>query len=357
MWKQMSGNEKLPKRKLSRRGLMAGGIAVVFVVSTFFYLTAGRYIYTDNAYVKSAKILVTPQVTGEILSVYVADNQLVKAGDTIFDIDPNDYQISVDEAQADLEISYVDIEQIKAQYRQKREDLSRAQVDVDFAKDEYNRRVDLAESGGVSQTEFKETKRKRDAAEKTAAVLTHEVNGILVALDNNPDLDPKDHPHYRRALAKLKDAQLNLQRTKVKAATDGIIGTAPHVGDYAKAGVPALNLVGSKDIWIEANYKETELTEVKPGQLVTIEVDTYPGRKWSGRVESISPASGSEFSVLPAQNATGNWVKVVQRIAVRIAVDEKSKAFPLRVGMSAHVTIDIGHYPHMLFHTAYTPDQ
>lgn len=345
-------NEKFPKRKLSRRVLMLGGIGAVLIVSAFFYLTGGRYIGTDNAYVKSAKILVTPQVTGEILSVSVADNQLVKAGDTIFVIDPKDYQIAVDEAKADLEISYAEIEQLKAQYRQKQEDLARAQVDVDFAKDEYERRVDLAKSGGVSQTEFSEVKRKRDAAEKTAAVLTQEINGILVALENNPDIDPKDHPHYRRALSKLHDVELNLERTEVKAATDGIIGTAPRVGDYAKAGVPALNLVGSKNVWIEANYKETELTDVKPGQPVTIEVDTYPGREWSGRVESISPATGSEFSVLPAQNATGNWVKVVQRIAVRIAVDEKSEAFPLRVGMSAHVTIDIGHYPHGFFHTA-----
>jgi membrane fusion protein (multidrug efflux system) len=223
---------------------------------------------------------------------------------------------------------------------------------VDFTKGEYNRRVDLAKNGGVSQTEFNESKRKRDAAEKTIAVLTQEINGILIALENNPDIDPKEHPHYRKALAKLHDAELNLERTEVKAPADGIIGTAPHPGDYARAGVPSLNLVGSKDIWIEANYKETELTDVKPGQPVTIEVDTYPGRKWSGRVESISPATGSEFSVLPAQNATGNWVKVVQRIAVRIAVDEKSESFPLRVGMSAHVTIDIGHYPHGLFHTA-----
>lgn len=349
----MSDNNKKQKGNLVRRVLMFGGVLVILVGCAWLYLTSGRYIATDNAYIKAAKILITPQVEGTITSVAVADNQNVQAGDVLFVIDPASYQIAVEEAKADVANAYTEIEQLKAQYRQKEENLGKAQIEVTFAEDEYNRRVELVKRGAVAQTEFNETKRQRDAAVKTDSAIQEEINGILAALTGNVDIKPEDHPLYQKALAKLHEAELDLERTTVKAPVDGMIGTPPRTGDYARAGVPLLNLVGSKEVWIEANYKETELTDVKIGQPVTIEVDTYPGHEWKGHVDSISPATGSEFSVLPAQNATGNWVKVVQRIAVRIAVDPGLEALPLRTGMSANVSIDIGHYPHGLMQNAF----
>lgn len=347
----MSKDQK--KQKAMRRILMLGGMFVILAGCTWFYLSSGRYIATDNAYIKAAKILITPQVEGTITSVSVTDNQNVQAGDVLFVIDPASYQIAVEEAKADVANAYTEIEQLKAQYRQKKEDFAKAQVDASFAEDEYNRRVELVKRGAVSQTEFNETKRQRDVAVKAVSAIQEEINGILAVLTGNADIRPEDHPLYQKAQARLHEAELDLERTTVKAPVDGMIGTAPRMGDYARTGVPLLNLVGSKDVWIEANYKETELTGVKIGQPVAIEVDTYPGHEWQGHVESISPATGSEFSVLPAQNATGNWVKVVQRIAVRIAIDPGPQDLPLRTGMSTHISIDTGHYPHSLTQNAF----
>ncbi len=336
---------KARKRSGLRRLLMIGGVVVVLIGCGYFYLTSGRYVATDDAYVKAAKILIAPQVAGAIIAVPVTDNQSVKESDVLAVIDPAAYKIAAAEASAKLANTYMTIDQLKAQYRQKREELAKAGIDVDFTRREYERRAALIKSGSISQTEFDDSKRQRDATLKIVASLKEEIDGIVAALAGDPDIDPKNHPLYQEAQAALHQAELDLERTTIKAPVDGIIGTTPHVGDYARAGLPLLNLIGTKDVWIEANYKETELTHVKVGQPVSIEVDTYPGHEWQGRVESISPATGSEFSVLPAQNATGNWVKVVQRIAVRIAVDSNPIDMPLRVGMSAHVIIDIGHYP------------
>lgn len=336
-----------------RRALMGGGVLGVLMVCVWFYFTGGRYVSTDNAYIKAAKILMTPEVSGTILSVPIRDNQLVKAGDTLLSIDPASYKIAVEEAQANAANVYTEIEQLKAQYRQVKEDMVQAQTGVDYANSEYDRRSALVKQGAVSKSQFDDSKRQKDAAIAAFSVLQEKMNGIVAALTNNPDIAPQDHPLYQKAVASLHEAELNLERTTLKAPVAGMIGTAPHVGDYARAGVPLFNLVGTKDIWIEANYKETELSGVKPGQPVTIDVDTYPGHEWRGHVESISPATGAEFSILPAQNATGNWVKVVQRIAVRIAVDKGPGDLPLRTGMSTYVTIDVGHYPHLPIGKAY----
>jgi membrane fusion protein (multidrug efflux system) len=347
----MSENENIQrkdKRAFIRHVLMFGGIAILAAACAWLYLVSGRYIATDNAYIKAAKILVPPQVAGTIVSVSVKDNQPVKAGDTILLIDPAPYKIAIDKARADMAVSYAQIEQLKAQYRQKQEDIARAQIEADFAVKEYGRKNPLATKGAISQASLDEARRQRDAAKKDVAILQEEINGISAALADDPDIKPEDHPLYQKALAALHDAELNLERTKILAPADGIIGTAPHIGDYARAGIPLFNLIATNDVWIEANYKETELTNVKIGQPVSIEIDTYPGHEWHGHVESISPATGSEFSVLPAQNATGNWVKVVQRIAVRIAVEAGPDDLPLRTGMSTHVSIDTGHYPHGL---------
>ena len=348
MEKGENTKKKNGKKSFVRRFLMLFGILAVLGGGAYIYLGSGRYIGTDNAYIKAAKILITPQVSGTITAVNIVDNQQVKEGDLLFTIDPASYAIAVDDAKAEVAKAYADIKQLKAQYGQKQEDLARAQVEVDYATKEYDRRVALVAKGTVAQSEFSEVKRQRDAAVKSVDAIAEEIKGILAALDGNPDIRPEDHPHYQKAMAQLHEAELNLERTEVTSPADGVVGTAPHVGDYARAGVPMLNLVGTGHVWIEANYKETELTDVRPGQPVTIEVDTYPGREWKGRVDSISPATASEFSILPAQNASGNWVKVVQRIGVRIDVDPQQSAPLLRAGMSTHVTIDTGTYPHAL---------
>ena len=335
-----------PRRRVVRHVLMAVGIIAVAAGGAWFYLTSGRYVGTDNAYIKAAKILVTPEVTGTILTINIGDNQPVKKGDVLFTIDPTNYQIAVAKAQADLVTARSEVMNLKAEYAQQIADMQKAQVLADYADKQYRRMVSLRKSQSVSQSQLDQVASQRDAALKDIASFREQANQYVAQLDGNPNIAPEDQSGVKAAAAALRKAELDLSRTTVRAPADGIVGTAPHVGDYARASVPQFNMVGSNEVWIEANYKETELTAVKPGQPVTIEVDTYPGHKWTGTVESISPATGSEFSVLPAQNSTGNWVKVVQRIAVRIEVDRKSDPMPLRAGMSTNVTIDTGYYPH-----------
>ena len=333
--------------KSLRKILMGGGFAAVLIVCGVLYLVSGRHIATDNAYIKSAKIMITPEVSGVIRSVAVTDNQLVKKGDTLFTIDPSSYEIAQQRAEADLGVARAHVEELKANYRQKQRDIERAQAIAAYNQKSYKRVSSLIKSGAVSKESVDLTNSSNLAAQKDVSMLQEDLNAIVAELGGDPGIATEEHPSYKAALAALNDAKLNLDRTKMVAPVDGRVGAAPHTGDYARASLPAMNMVGTSDVWIEANYKETELTDVVPGQKVEIEVDTYPGYAWQGEVESISPATGSEFSVLPAQNATGNWVKIVQRIAVKIRINPKQNAPDLRAGMSTHVTIDTGKYPHI----------
>jgi len=326
---------------------MAGGIIAVLAAGAWFYLISGRYIGTDNAYIKAAKILVTPEVTGTIMTVNVHDNQPVRKGAVLFTIDPSTYEIAEKKAEADLAAAKANVMELKAEYAQKSTDIQRAEVIAAYADKQYKRMVALRKSQTVAQAKLDDVQSQRDTALKDIASLKDEQRQIVAKLDGNPNIAPENHSSYKAAAAALAKAQLDLERTTVRAPTDGIVGSAPHPGDYARTSVPQFNMVGDREVWIEANFKETQLTDVRPGQPVTIEVDTYPDQKWKGTVESISPATGAEFSVLPAQNSTGNWVKVVQRIAVRITVDRKQDEMPLRAGMSTHVEIDTGSYPHL----------
>lgn len=339
---------KKNKRAIIRKVLMLSGILLVAGLSAEAYVKSDRFIDTDNAYIKATKIMVTPQVSGEIIASDIDDNQPIKAGDELFRIDDRPFKIAVENAKAELRVARGQIEHYRAAYRQKVEELARQKIEATYTKEEFERRNALISTGAVTQTDLNESRRDRDKATQTLAVLKEEIKGILAALGGDAEIKVEDHPLYLKATAALENAELNLSRTIVTAPSDGIIVSAPNVGTFARAGMPTINIISAEANWIEANYKETELTRVQVGQPVEIEVDSYPDYHWKGRVESIAPATGSEFALLPAQNSSGNWVKVVQRIAVRIAVDEQPEAPKLRAGMSTHVTIDIGHYPHQL---------
>jgi len=328
-----------------RRGLMGAGLLIVLLGAGGFYLTGGRYISTENAYIKADKILITPEVTGTIEKVMVTDNQQVHDGDILMVIDRRTYQIAFEKAKADLAVVASHIDELKAAYLQKIEMIARAKLEADYAKNEFDRRA--AMKSVVPETERDEFKRRRDTALKDLEILQQELGQITAQLGGDPAIKTEDHPAYKSALATLQQASLHLEQTEVKAPTDGIISAAPRQGDFARASAPQMTMIGNKDIWIEANFKETQLTDVRPGQPVTFRVDTYPDIEWHGRIESISPGTGSEFSILPAQNATGNWVKIVQRIAVRIAIEPAPDHPPLRAGMSTHAVIDTGTYPHL----------
>ena len=344
---QIIAQTETRRRNLLRHTLMGVGVAVVVIGALWAYLTSGRYISTDNAYIKADKILLAPDVSGNIVSVAIHDNEPVHEGQLLFVIDPAPYQLALDKAEADLSSTRMKINEIKAQYAQKQAELASAQVEAQYAEKELKRQAALIARGSVSVSQHDDAALRRDTAQKNVQKLQGEVAEMLASLDNNPNIKPEQHPLYIAAQAALNQAKLNLAHTRMVAPADGFVGDAPNVGDYARAGVPMVNFIGNTHYWIQANFKETELTDVRPGQKVSISVDTYPGHTWTGTVQSISPATGSEFSILPAQNSTGNWVKVVQRIPTRISVDKGPADLPLRAGMSTEVEIDTGRYPHL----------
>ncbi len=339
----MTGEQK----KKTRRVLLTAGPVTVMIVTAFVWMFSGRYISTDNSYVKAHKVMVSPEVSGPVMPVTVKENQLVHKGDVLFTIDPMPFKIALDKAEANVVAVREQIDQLKANAGQKQQEIVSAQQDVAFAESEYKRSSDLKATSAVSQENLESAQHARDVAKTKIAQLEQERQAILAQLGGDENAKPEDLPIYKAAVADRDAAKLNLDRTEVHSPVDGVTGAMPNTGDYAHAGVPSLSVVASNDVWIEANFKETELTNMKPGQKVEIEVDTYPGHHWNGTVESISPATGSEFSLLPAQNATGNWVKVVQRLAVRIRPDVQEGDPPLRAGMSANVTVDTGSYPHL----------
>lgn len=337
------------QKKALRKKLMLGGGLLILVIGLVFYGFSGRYISTDNAYVKGAKIMITPQVSGVIETVNVTDNQTVKAGELLFAIDPTIYKIAVAKAEADLASTITHINELKAAIKQEDEAVSKAESDAQYASKEYQRRYKIRKSGSVSASELDKFKNAAQTAEDTVDMLSEERNRTLAQLNGNPDIAPEDHPDVKAAQAALEKAQYDLEHTKVLAPVEGIISEAPREGSYANNGVPAFAMLGTQEMWIDANYKETEITNMHIGQTVSIEIDSYPDQEWEGTIESIAPVTGAEFSVLPAQNATGNWVKIVQRIPVRVAIHAKDGQPPLRGGMSTHVTVDTEHFPHLPF--------
>lgn len=331
---------QIPKsRKKTRLALMLGGPLLVAAIAAFIYVQGLGHIATDNAYVKAAQILLTPEISGRVIAVDAGDNQKVARGDVLVAIDPEPYEVALARAEADLANAAAGVAGMKAHYAQLVQDVAAAKAQADYADKEYARMAELKTKDAVSQSRVDDALRARDGARSDMAARQQEMNETLAQLQGDADIAVTDHAMYKAALATRDKARLDLRNTTMRAPVDGVTGKMPNVGDYAHAGVPLMPLVAAQNAWVEANYKETELTDVRVGQKATITVDTYPGVTWQGRVESISPSTGSEFSVLPAENATGNWVKIVQRITVRVAIDHQQGEPDLRGGMSAHVSI------------------
>jgi membrane fusion protein (multidrug efflux system) len=332
------------KRRL-RRLLMIGGPLAVLIGIGVVYLTGGRYAGTDNAYVHTHMVSVSADISGRVVDVKVHENQPVKAGDVLFQLEPEPLQIAVDKARANLEDARNKIIGLKAAYRTRQEDLKAAEANVGFAQRELQRREKLVAGKIISQSDYDEARNRYDVAVNEAASIRQDISRIISELGGNPDIDPEQHPSYKAAQAALAQAELDMRRGTVVAKTDGVVAQVDQLrpGDYINAGAPVFNIVSQQDVWIEANLKETDLTFVKPGQKAEVTIDTYPGRTFTAVVDSIGMATGAEFSVLPAQNASGNWVKVVQRIPVRLRVVDAPADAVLRAGMSAVVEIDTEH--------------
>jgi membrane fusion protein (multidrug efflux system) len=322
-------------------------LAPVLVVagSLYFYLGGGRYVSTDNAYVRADMLAVSTDVSGIVKSVDVTDNQHVEAGQVLFRLDDAPFRFAADNARAQLALARTEVEALKANWREKQEALHLAQINIDFAQRDQRRKSELFAQHVIPQSQMDQAQQTLDAANQQLQSVQQQVGGIVANLGGNPDLPTNQHPRVMAAQAQLDDAQRNFDRTVVKAPGEGVVTQVPNLqpGMYLRAATPALSVVAADRPWIEANPKETQLTYVKPGQKVTITVDAYPGVTWTGTVASIAPASGSQFALLPAQNTSGNWVKVNQRIPLRVAVDLDPGKPQLRAGMSTEIDIDTGH--------------
>jgi membrane fusion protein, multidrug efflux system len=343
-----TGKKKVSKpggRGRLRWGLFAA-LPLVLLVGLYWYVTGGKVMSTDDAYVNTEKVGISTDVAGIVQVVSVKDNERVQAGQVLYRLDPRQFQIAVDNAKANLAQTALTLDAMKQDYNRMLSDVAAQQATVVLDQTNYVRDTSLLHSGTVSQSIYDQAQSTLDNDKNKLESLRQQAQMQLAKLDGNIDLPVTQHPQYRQAQAQLEEAQRQLDHSVVVAPFAGLVTDVSAIapGKYLAASTTAFYLVDTDHAWIEANPKETELTYVRPGQPVTVTIDAYPDVTWHGTVESISPAAAQEFSLLPAQNTSGNWVKVVQRVPMRVRVDttENNKP-PLRAGMSAVVGVETGH--------------
>ena len=337
-----------PPRQRSRAlrpALMLGGIAIVAAGSLYAWLEGGRVVSIDNAYVRAEKIALATDVSGLVAEVPVHEGQAVHTGDILFRLDDRQYRIALSAAEANLAQTRLQLDAMKRDYERMLRDVGAKSAQVQMSQARFDRTQGLVRGGDVSRQSYDDARFQLAADQQgfESAKVLAQVQ--LAKLGGDAGADSTTLPAYQQAAAQVEEAHRQLEHATVRAPMDGVVTgvNAVSPGAYLAASTAAFGLVSSDRIWVEANPKETELTFVRPGNGVTVTVDTYPGRSWTGTVESIAPASGSEFSILPAQNSSGNWVKVVQRIPLRIHVEQHPGDPPLRAGMSVVAEVDTGH--------------
>ena len=334
-------------RERLRLPLMIGVPVIAGGVALYFYLASLGYESTDDAYLRAAQVSISPNVSGRVIEVGVHDNQPVHRGDTLIRLDDRPFRIAVENARARLANTRLQIESLKATYWQRMADLRSAQSALEYQRGEYERQIRLLASGVSPQSLVERTLNARNQAQQNVVSDQQQINATLASLGGDPNTPADQHPTVQEVQAELDRAMLNLSYTTIAAPIDGIVtrveGLQP--GDYINTATPAFVLVSTQDVWIEANFKEVQLTHMLPGQTARVRIDAYPGRDIRAKVVSISPGTGSQFQLLPPENATGNWVKVVQRLPVRLRLDD---SVPVQSGLSALVTVDT-HYQHGVY--------
>ncbi|KRB31809.1 MULTISPECIES: HlyD family secretion protein [Mesorhizobium] len=332
------------KRRMGRFLLMFALPAALIIGGGYVWVTGGRYQETENANLQQAKVSIASDTAGRIVQVAISDHQMVKRGDLLFAIDPEPYRIALAQADAAVAAARLNVEQLRAAYSQSMAQEKSASSEVDYAQSQYDRAADLAQKGINAKSSLDQARNDLDKAKQQVAVAQQGIVSAKAALGGNPDIETDKHPTVMSALAARDKAAYDLAQTTVKAPADGVISQASSfkVGQFVGSGTPLFSLVETGDSWIDANFKETQLTNMKPGQKAEIVIDTYPGKTFEATVKAIGAGTGAEFSLLPAQNATGNWVKVTQRIPVRLELTDPDAKMMLRTGMSASVTVDTG---------------
>jgi membrane fusion protein, multidrug efflux system len=344
---RISAAKTLPfDRKLWLRRGLYGLLPLALVIGGIWYVTGGRIMSTDNAYVNAETVGISTDVAGIVQDVDVHENQHVTAGQVLYRLDPLQFQIALDNAKANLAQAALTINSMKVDYKRMLSDVAAQQAQVDLDQVNYNRALMLLNTNTVPQANYDQAKANLDSEKAKLESLRQQAAVQLAKLGGNTDIPTEQQPQYMQIDAQVAEAQRELDHTVVRAPFGGIVTNVPAIapGKYLAASTMAFFLVDTDHVWIDSNPKETELTYVRPGQPVTITVDSYPGVEWHGSVESISPAAAQQFSLLPAQNTSGNWVKVVQRIPMRVSVDTSDASKPpLRAGMSVEANVDTGH--------------
>ena len=329
-------------------------LPVALIAGGYWYVTGGQVMSTDDAYVEADTVGVSTDVSGIVKEIDVSENQHVDAGQVLYRLDPLQFQIALDNAKANLAQTALSIDAMKVDYARMLSDVAAQQAQVGLDQVTFDRDAALARSDVVSKANYDQARFTLKADQSKLDSLRQQAAVQLARLAGDPNIPVTQHPQYLQAKAQVDEAQRQLDDSVVKAPFSGIVTNVPSIapGKYLAASTTAFYLIDTDHLWIDATPKETELTYVRPGQPVTVTVDTYPNADWHGTVESISPAAAQQFSLLPAQNTSGNWVKVVQRITMHVRIDTKDKSLPpLRAGMSVEVGVDTGHtrgLPHFL---------
>lgn len=314
---------------------------IIVAIGAYLWLTSGRFVSTDNAYVQQDKVSVSADVGGRIVEVAVRENQHVKKGDLLFRIDPEPYRIAVEQARAALANAQVNVQTMQTEYQGKGADIEGARIAIQQAQEDFGRQSELMKRGFTTRASYLNSQHALQQAKVQLANAQAQAAEARAKLQTGAAV-PGVNPQIAAARAQLDQALLNLKRTEVRAPASGTISQSDRlqVGNQIIQAMPAVSIVVGDRVWVEANFKETQLNKVRVGQPAEVEIDAYSGLKLKGHVWSFGAGTGAEFSVLPAQNANGNWVKVTQRVPVRIAIDEASPR-PLLAGLSADVKVDV----------------
>jgi membrane fusion protein (multidrug efflux system) len=342
-----------PRRRLLaglrkyRRFLLLVVLPTIAVIGGMaFYLSGGRYVTTDDAYVGAQKVLITPDISGKIEKVVVREGQRVNEGDTLFEIDPVPFRLALQQAQANLATAKTNYDTLKSNIQIYGQMGDLAQQGVDLKRRDVDRKTSLVKSNFGSQLDLDNSTTGLVTASAQLELLKQQVSTAKNQLLGNPDLPLEQFPPYALAKAALDQAQRNLDHTVLRAPMNGIATQVDSIqlGRFVVAGAPVFSMIDTSKPWVDANPKESDFTYVAVGQPVTIDVDAFPDHVFKGTIGSLSPGTGAQFAILPPQNATGNFVKVVQRVPVRIYFDDNDKMVQkLKAGMSSYVSIDTNH--------------
>ena len=334
-----------PKARRALRFALLGLVPALALGGGFYWwLSGGRYVATDNAYVGADKVLVTPQVSGPILAVHVAEGQRVRQGDPLFDVDPAPYRTALALARAHQSAARSAFVNLQTSYASNLDQIKMGAQAVELRQQDYDRKSGLLSTHSGTRADVDVAAAALIQAKQILTFVKEQQNATLVKLGGAVDSPIEAFPEFVEARAQVEDAQRNVEKAAVAAPIAGVATQVNQVqlGRVAPAGTPVFAIVGDEKFWIDVNPKESDMGDLRVGLPASVTIDAFPDRRWQGKICSIAPGTGAQFSLIPAQNASGNWVKVVQRVPLRVCLDAAEDLSGLRAGMSAYVAIDTG---------------